>query len=78
MDLISLQLHHIQIQTQIVVKFDMTGITTSPIGIAKTTQSNYATITKFSDYPSFRTTQASAQFKAGERLAVKTGNNFVI
>ena len=61
-----------------VVKFDMTGITTVPIGIAKTTQSNYATITKFSDYPSFRTTQATAQFKAGERLAVKTGNNFVI
>ena len=61
-----------------VVKFDLTGITTSPIGIAKTTQSNYATITKFSDYPSFRTIQASAQFKAGERLAVKIGNNFVI
>ena len=54
-----------------VVKFDMTGITTVPIGIAKTTQSNYATITKFSDYPTFRTTQASSEFKSGERLSVK-------
>ena len=61
-----------------VVKFDLTGITTAPIGIAKTTQSNYATITKFSDYPTFRTTQASSQFRAGERLAVKIGNNFVL
>ena len=61
-----------------VVKFDLTGITTAPIGIAKTTQSNYATITKFSDYPTFRTTQASSQFRAGERLAVKFGNNFVL
>ena len=61
-----------------VVKFDLTGITTAPIGIAKTTQSNYATITKFSDYPIFRTTQASSQFRAGERLAVKIGNNFVL
>ena len=61
-----------------VVKFDMTGITTTAIGIAKTTQSNYATITKFSDYPTFRTTQSSSEFRAGERLAVKIGNNFVI
>ena len=54
-----------------VVKFDMTGITTVPIGIAKTTQSNYATITKFSDYPSFRTTQVLHNLKQVKDLQLK-------
>ena len=59
------------------LEFNLTGIGVS-IGIAKTTQTNYATITKFADYPQFRTTQISAQFNVGERLAIKESGNFVL
>jgi len=59
------------------LEFNLTGIGVS-IGIAKTSQTNYATITNFNNYPQFRTIQKSAEFRIGERLAVKENNNFVL
>ena len=59
------------------LEFNLTGIGVS-VGIAKTSQTNYATITNFKNYPQFRTVQKSAQFRIGERLAVKENNSFVL
>ena len=60
-----------------VLEFDLSGISTA-IGIAKTNQQNYATITNFNKYPQFKTTQNTSEFIVGERLGVKENNNFVL
>ena len=57
------------------LEFNLSGIATA-IGIAKTSQQNYATITNFNNYPQFKTTQKSAQFTAGEKLAIRESGNF--
>ena len=59
------------------LEFNLTGIGVS-IGIAKTTQGNYANIINFNKYPKFKTTQKSSQFKNGERLAVKESGAFIL
>ena len=48
------------------------------VGVAKTNQQNYATITNFNKYPQFKTTQKSAQFTVGEKLGVRESGNFVL
>ena len=42
------------------------------VGVAKTNQQNYATITNFNKYPQFKTTQNNLlNLLVGERLAVR-------
>ena len=60
-----------------VLEFNLSGIATA-IGIAKTSQQNYATVTNFNKYPQFKTTQKSAEFTVGERLGVKESGSFVL
>ena len=59
------------------LEFNLSGIATA-VGVAKTSQQNYATITNFNKYPQFKTTQRSAQFTPGEKLAVRESGNFVL
>ena len=60
-----------------ILEFDLAGISTA-IGIAKTNQQNYATITNFNKYPQFKTIQKTSEFIVGERLGIKENNSFVI
>jgi len=59
------------------LEFNLSGIATA-VGVAKTSQQNYATITNFNKYPQFKTTQKSAQFTPGEKVAVRESGNFVL
>ena len=60
-----------------VLEFNLSGIATA-VGVAKTSTTNYATITNFNKYPQFKTTQKSAEFTVGERLGVKESGSFVL
>ena len=60
-----------------VLEFNLSGIATA-VGVAKTSQQNYATVTNSNKYPQFKTTQKSAEFTVGERLGVKESGSFVL
>jgi len=57
-----------------VLQFSVSGVTTNP-GLAKTIQSSYATIIKYSDYPQFEVTTDYSQFAFGEALLSKLDEN---
>ena len=59
------------------LEFNLSSLSTA-VGIAKTSQTNYATIINFNKYPKFKSIQKSAEFRVGERLAIKVNNNFVL
>ena len=58
-----------------IVKFKLPSTATNP-GIAASTQ-NFATIIKSTDYPEFKITQRTSEFRTGEKLAVKVNNAFI-
>ena len=51
------------------VEYSVAGLTTNP-GLADTTQSSFANITKRSDLPVFRVTQKKSEFSVGENITV--------
>ncbi len=59
------------------LEFSLVGLSTA-VGIAKTSQTNYATIINFNKYPQFRSIQKSSEFRVGERLGIKFNNRFVL
>ena len=58
------------------LEFSVAGFTTNP-GVAKTNQSSYATIVKYSDYPKFEIEQDYSQFLLGEKLSSDNGDGYV-
>ena len=58
-----------------ILKYELPESSTNP-GVADLVQ-KFATVIKFSQYPKFKTTQKSSEFRTGEKLAIKKNNVFV-
>ncbi len=59
-----------------ILEYSISGFTTNP-GIAKTSQTSFASVIKYSDYPKFTVNQENINFKQGEKLLVKLNQTFV-
>jgi hypothetical protein len=59
------------------LEYNISGLTTSSPGIAKTEQNSLASIIKFTDYPQFNITKSFSDFKIGEKLSSYDGIKFV-
>jgi hypothetical protein len=59
------------------LEYNISGLTTSNPGVAKTVQNSLASIIKYTDYPQFNITKSFSNFKIGEKISSYDGANFV-